>query len=233
MSLASTASSPVLSKDTKSGSSDSSSPKRPPEYYAKLKGLNQSVAKWIKTHVDANAVCILTPIFRDYEKYLKEIEEKHGKELDSTKLVDKSDSKIEFKPTGKSQLAQITGQTEKKPESFMFGSSNKNPASEAGIAGWKPEKSIFGSSSMSGKSMFASGDNKSPFSATSTVISDKSPFFMKSPSAGIKQNETKSDEKPTTSPSFPQVTQSSSTFSFGQASANSVSAGFSFGGYVQ
>lgn len=45
------------------------------EYYSKLKGLNESVSQWIKTHVDSNPICILTPIFKDYEKYLQEIEE--------------------------------------------------------------------------------------------------------------------------------------------------------------
>ncbi|XP_061398849.1 nuclear pore complex protein Nup50 [Musca vetustissima] len=49
------------------------------EYYAKLKGLNQAVSEWIKTHVDKNPLCILTPIFKDYEKYLAEIEEEKKK----------------------------------------------------------------------------------------------------------------------------------------------------------
>lgn len=49
------------------------------EYYASLKGLNESVANWIKTHVDENPFCILTPIFKDYEKYLLEIESKKDK----------------------------------------------------------------------------------------------------------------------------------------------------------
>lgn len=43
-------------------------------YYAKLKGLNQSVSAWISKHVTENAVCKLTPIFDDYARFLKEIE---------------------------------------------------------------------------------------------------------------------------------------------------------------
>lgn len=45
-----------------------------PEYYIKLKELNQAVSDWIKTHVDKNPMCILTPVFKDYENHLKELE---------------------------------------------------------------------------------------------------------------------------------------------------------------
>lgn len=44
------------------------------DYYSKLKGLNESVSKWIKQHVDANPFINLQPIFRDYESYFKELE---------------------------------------------------------------------------------------------------------------------------------------------------------------
>ncbi|CAH1786397.1 unnamed protein product [Owenia fusiformis] len=46
------------------------------EYLRELKNLNKSVSKWIKDHVDGNPYCILTPIFKDYEKHLSEIEKK-------------------------------------------------------------------------------------------------------------------------------------------------------------
>lgn len=45
------------------------------EYYGKLKGLNQSIAAWIQTKVEQNPFCILTPIFDDYAKHLKTIQE--------------------------------------------------------------------------------------------------------------------------------------------------------------
>ena len=43
-------------------------------YLRKLRSLNEGVSAWIKQHVDKNAYCILTPIFKDYEKYFAEIE---------------------------------------------------------------------------------------------------------------------------------------------------------------
>ncbi|CRL02505.1 CLUMA_CG015225, isoform A [Clunio marinus] len=45
------------------------------EYFSKIKALNVAVSDWIKTHVDDNPLCILTPVFKDYEKYLKEFED--------------------------------------------------------------------------------------------------------------------------------------------------------------
>jgi len=44
------------------------------KFLAKLKGLNESVSKWIKKHVDENPFVNLTPIFKDYEKYFNEME---------------------------------------------------------------------------------------------------------------------------------------------------------------
>lgn len=45
------------------------------EYLSKVKALNNAVAEWIKFHVDENPLIVLTPIFEDYEKYLKEFED--------------------------------------------------------------------------------------------------------------------------------------------------------------
>ena len=33
---------------------------------------------WIQKHVDDKPTCILTPVFEDYEKHLKRIEERFG-----------------------------------------------------------------------------------------------------------------------------------------------------------
>ncbi|XP_018803939.1 PREDICTED: nuclear pore complex protein Nup50 [Bactrocera latifrons] len=44
-------------------------------YQCKIKSLNEAVTEWIKTHVEKNPLCILTPIFKDYDKYIKEIED--------------------------------------------------------------------------------------------------------------------------------------------------------------
>ena len=48
------------------------------DYLSNLKALNNSVLEWITQHVRKNPYCILTPIFKDYEKHLSELEK--GKE---------------------------------------------------------------------------------------------------------------------------------------------------------
>ncbi|XP_026491651.1 nuclear pore complex protein Nup50 [Vanessa tameamea] len=58
-------------------------------YYSKLKGLNESVSAWIKKHVEEGPLCILTPIFKDYEKHLKEIQGEYEK----SKIENTSDDK--------------------------------------------------------------------------------------------------------------------------------------------
>ncbi|KXJ76403.1 hypothetical protein RP20_CCG009136 [Aedes albopictus] len=49
------------------------------DYVDSIKALNQSVATWISDKVKENPLCKLTPIFKDYEKYLSEIEANKGK----------------------------------------------------------------------------------------------------------------------------------------------------------
>lgn len=50
----------------------------PDKYYSRLKGLNESVSKWIVKKVEENPLISLQPIFKDYEKYLAEIESESG-----------------------------------------------------------------------------------------------------------------------------------------------------------
>lgn len=56
-------------------------------YHKQLAALNCSVRDWIVKHVNVNPLCDLTPIFRDYEKYLAEIEQ-HGINNDSSSESD-------------------------------------------------------------------------------------------------------------------------------------------------
>jgi len=53
------------------------------EYFHQLKSLNVSVSAWIAKHVQTNPYCILTPVFRDYEKHLAKIESNRPQQLDS------------------------------------------------------------------------------------------------------------------------------------------------------
>lgn len=48
------------------------------QYLQQLASLNSSVSKWIHKHVEMNAYVDLTPIFRDYEAHLHDIDVKVG-----------------------------------------------------------------------------------------------------------------------------------------------------------
>lgn len=219
---------------TKSHSSD---------YYAKLKGLNESVATWIKSHVDANPFCILTPIFKDYERYLKEITSKDegtkAQTLHTSEHTTKNDNKKD------------TTSMEKKTEKSQFGNLNTNTKSALTTGTeWKPEKSVFSNITAntifsnteqkeSPKSVFVNTDvipdkGKSIFGNIESNVSSKSIFgntsvesnpFLHKPAvsdSGNTEKEEKSNAK-SVAPTFP-------TFSFGQSSTTSnVTAGFSFG----
>lgn len=244
--LSSTSSSKKVSTEQKNEKTKSHSS----DYYAKLKGLNESVATWIKTHVDENPFCILTPIFRDYEKYLKEITSKE----ESTKQTSHVLHATQVRQNDNEKDITI----EKKLDNCPFANSNANAKSASTAATeWKPEKSIlFSNIATTTKSIFGNTEQKtenSPkpvFSNVDTIpdkgrsIFDKvesnvagknifsssnteNPFLNKSATLNdgkTDEEETKSNVK-SVAPTFP-----ASTFSFGQSSTTSnVTAGFSFG----
>jgi len=51
---------------------------REAKYYKQLSSLNVSVLNWIKQHVEKNPCIDLSPVFRDYESHLKDIETKYA-----------------------------------------------------------------------------------------------------------------------------------------------------------
>ncbi|XP_011315339.1 nuclear pore complex protein Nup50 [Fopius arisanus] len=175
------------------------------EYFAKLKGLNESVAQWIKTHVDANPFCILTPIFRDYDRYLKEIEAKREEQTVKTS----EDAKTSKEP----------------PKSGLFEMPTKNPSDSSDSVFTQKTAptsgSIFGSGP-SGKSIFEDAEGKNAFGG------DANPFLNKKTESPNKLAEQKLEKTETKALSFPQTT--TGTFSFGQSSTTGTSsASFTFG----
>ncbi len=45
-------------------------------YMTQLKRLNQEVCEWIKNHINENPYVDLSPVFKDYEKHLLNLEKK-------------------------------------------------------------------------------------------------------------------------------------------------------------
>lgn len=230
---------------------DQNKTKKSSDYFAKLKGLNESVAQWIKTHVDANPFCILTPIFKDYERYLKDIESKHGTEMEMGFHVS------EQTQSALTNDSKDAANTEKKLDITSFGGINTKPA--VSTSEWKTDKSIFGNINTGSKSIFGKSEhtvdsNKSIFSNTDQTSDvpksvfgnidqkpgtknifgnmnyEKNPFLSKSslPDNKSDEQESKSDAKTTATSTF--STTNTSTFCFGQSSTTTnTSTGFSFG----
>lgn len=76
MSSAANSTSNVNAAAAKSGKSQ--------QYKCKLKDLNKSVLNCIRGYVDGENLCILTPIFKDYEKFVKELEDDESKVATNT-----------------------------------------------------------------------------------------------------------------------------------------------------
>ncbi|CAD6213391.1 GSCOCG00004047001-RA-CDS [Cotesia congregata] len=175
------------------------------EYYTKLKDLNQSVSQWIKTHVDSNAFCILSPIFRDYENHLKIIQTQYGKSCEKEKSSQEEEKKKS--PSGIFTSGQSTASTSASVSSSASTSVELPPSD-------KPPASIFGST-----------QSKSIFSGISSATSSaKEPSSNKEADSDKDKNKNSSSiEKK--SLTFPQTT---SLFSFGSTNSGS-QASFTFG----
>lgn len=112
-------------------------------YHKQLAALNCSVRDWIVKHVNSNPLCDLTPIFRDYERYLASIEQQHGGSTDSS-------SENESSKTPGPQAAPVFGSSKlQQGSTFLFNSKTEDTSDK------KPE---------------AASEKRDPLSgATSTV----------------------------------------------------------------
>ncbi|XP_055845156.1 nuclear pore complex protein Nup50 [Episyrphus balteatus] len=200
----------TISEDNASANNNKYDFEKSSVYYAKLKGLNQAVSTWIKTHVDKNPLCLLTPIFKDYEKYLAEIEKTEGQS--NTGGAPQSQAMNNFKfqsatpPTssanifsfGKKTTTDSTDSTaEPKKTTSIFGSSaqssEEKPKASTGFSfGSKSDStpSVFPVPSSTG---FMFGGSTKPFSFGNI---QPPPAAEPTPAADDKENGDEEDEPP-------------------------------------
>lgn len=93
-------------------------------YYSKLKGLNESVSDWIKKHVEETPLCILSPIFKDYEKHLKEIQEEFHGTGEETQIKINDNKPVEAKPIPSTNATKSTTNTLSTSGVSVFAASN-------------------------------------------------------------------------------------------------------------
>ncbi|XP_061705719.1 nuclear pore complex protein Nup50 isoform X2 [Cydia pomonella] len=152
-------------------------------YYTKLKGLNESVSDWIKQHVEKTPLCILSPIFKDYEKHLKEIQAEYqgpdsndatNKHSETTSIIVGSKAEptaMKSSPfTGSSSLFSSSNLKTNTTSPFSTQSS-PNSFGEKGI------NSVSSASSPPKTQGFSFGINSSPQSSTIMTNSTASTSF--------------------------------------------------------
>ena len=170
------------------------------EYLSHLKALNVQVSQWIKTHIEKNPYVFLTPVFKDYEKHLKDLEEKSDSEVSSKSTSDKpllggvfgaSSSEKSAEPVkfGSGSAGFAFGSSNKPaPAStaFSFGSSSSNSTESTktgfsfGAAASKPEEEKSASDKPSGFSFGSKPEDNSAKVSTGFTFGSTKPEVTKS-----------------------------------------------------
>lgn len=178
------------------------------EYYSKLKGLNESVAKFIKSHVEENPFINLQPVFKDYEKYINDLEKLRdslvAENKESAPESEKSAfTSFVFKPTARNSIESVkTSVTEndktepaKTTPQFSFGFSSSNSI----FSGAKPVTTGFTFGATDSTKQSTPGFSFNTSSSTA-------PSFSFANSVAAAQNEENKEEEEDSEPPKPDFT---------------------------
>ncbi|XP_034825405.1 nuclear pore complex protein Nup50 [Maniola hyperantus] len=223
-------------------------------YYNNLKGLNESVSAWIKKHVEETPLCILTPIFRDYEKHLKNIQDEYekSKEPSSKNMSDtKDDNKIAKSPATSGKILGSTlfsnspaannsvfslspSSTIDKTSNFTFGINTPTTTAANNFATIATPSTGFSfgiKPSSTNTSSFVVNTTTSANNGSATSANNFATATTQSTgfSFGIKPSNATSPFATSTTTSANNGTPSTSPFSTNTTSANNSSTPFSFG----
>lgn len=157
-------------------------------YYSKLIGLNESVSEWIKKHVEETPLCILSPIFKDYEKYLKEIQEEFHGTGDKTKINDSKPA--ETKPIPSTNVTKSTTDTLNTSGSSIFAASNSKAVmfgsqNATGSTTEKPPQSPFSVKTSGSTATTTSGGFSFGINTSSSATTTSAPFSFTANTTGV------------------------------------------------
>ncbi|KAF4532962.1 hypothetical protein B566_EDAN000650 [Ephemera danica] len=230
--------------ETKSSSTSTKSSNGSTDYFTQLQGLNISVSKWISQHVNENPCCILTPVFKDYEKHLANIEKlKKSTDFDEAESSTSKQDESQNKSSESSEDEEDTSDKEETPAS----STEDIPSTVATSGAVTTDSSSIkatpstvdaNASSVQSESAAAEDSKKEEKSpAVPENQTSKPPSFLQSPSLGT--TSVFGSLKTTSGSLFGSATTASSdggfkpsglTFSFGNNSTTaSNSSSFQFG----
>ncbi|XP_014361852.2 nuclear pore complex protein Nup50 [Papilio machaon] len=157
-------------------------------YYSKLKGLNVSVLEWIKKHVDETPLCILTPIFKDYEKYLVEIQneyessKKEEKETTSDNVSTKISEANQHPPvTVNNSVASLFAASVNAPKSIFSSaikSTTQSPSFSFGFTSTPSTNTTSSGFTFGSSSTQSTSTTSSPFavSTSNSMTNGQQPF---------------------------------------------------------
>lgn len=141
------------------------------DYLSKVKALNLSFLDWIKQHIDENALCDLTPTFKDYEKYMREFETLKNKPVDNESKKDNEKSPVSTFSFGK-PTASISQPSATNNSIPVFKSDAVKPSDPPAEKPTETKGFSFGLSTPATTQPFSFGLQK-----TSTAIGGSVPLF--------------------------------------------------------
>jgi nuclear pore complex protein Nup50 len=100
--------------------SDSNQDQKMSEYMTNLKTLNKCVLDTISLHLEKTPVCILTPIFEDYESHFKKLKEKFSVTDETTKNSDSYETKIPSKSITIFPKFDLSSNSKQQPATKLF-----------------------------------------------------------------------------------------------------------------
>ncbi|XP_014281075.1 nuclear pore complex protein Nup50 [Halyomorpha halys] len=130
----------------------------------KIKVLNECLVEWISKWVSKNPTCVLTPVFRDYEKHLETIKSGIDCQKEESKPSEKApELKFNFTPVFGNNQKPITDSkpSDSKPETFKMPESSP---SFKNSSGWlKTGIGSLGENSLNSKPLFGFSSGKPSF----------------------------------------------------------------------
>ncbi|KZS11118.1 Nuclear pore complex protein Nup50 [Daphnia magna] len=182
------------------------------EYLTSLKVLNETVTSWITDHVKKNPCCVLTPIFQDYEKHLRDLEAKRTSTAsDESQAADTTKATTAFS-AGKVNNEKLDDQK------FQFGSKSAETS--------KPSFNFLGNGTTPSKP-------PSTFSFSSSTPATSSPsnfsFGIPKSDSGATTSSSMFSFKATTAASTTSPPSTAASFSFSGSKPSVTAPAFSFG----
>ncbi|KAH8401158.1 hypothetical protein KR009_003428 [Drosophila setifemur] len=125
-----------------SSSSSNSKPANASEFRESVAELNRALVVFLKEHIDKNPYCILSPVFKSYEKHLMELRAESATTKDSKKTPPTLPTLPTFSPPSGVAAPFSLGAGSKDPPAFSFGKPSTPIGGTTSLFGKKPNCTV-------------------------------------------------------------------------------------------